>query len=120
MISKWEVFYVPSCRHTKPTPKPKFVVIVYVNLSPHGFLINSIINNFILNRSYLLPCEAQILASQHSFLNYDSYVDCREIFMFDESELIDTRGILSSDAKEAVINAVNACPVLENIHKTRI
>ncbi|HAG84685.1 MAG TPA: hypothetical protein DCL61_26925 [Cyanobacteria bacterium UBA12227] len=119
MISKWEIFYVPSCRYAKPI-KDKFVVIAYVNPSPHGFFINSRINKFISNRPYLLACEAQILANQHPFLKYDSYIDCREIFSFLESELTDTRGIMSSDAQAAVIEAVNSCRVLERIHKTRI
>ena len=120
MSSKWEVFHMPSCRHAKPAPKDKFIVIAYGNPSPHGFFINSRINNFIRNRPDLLSCEAEILASQHPFLRYDSYVDCREIFSFYEIELTNTRGILSPDAQQVVIEAVNYCPVLEQIHKTRI
>jgi len=23
MATKWEVFFIPLCRHTKPVPKPK-------------------------------------------------------------------------------------------------
>ena len=121
MTVRWEVFYVAYCRHTKPKPKPKLVAIAYVNPSPHGFLINSRINNYIRNNPNLLPCEALILASQHSsFLKNDSYVDCRDIFTFDTTELTESRGLLSLDAQQAIIHAVNACPVLARIHKTKI
>jgi hypothetical protein len=61
MPVKWEIFHVTSCRHAKPNPKDKFVVIVYVNPSPHGFFINSRINAFIAKKPNLLCCEASIL-----------------------------------------------------------
>jgi len=120
MVSKWEIFYAKSCRYAKPNPKDKFVLIVYIDPSPHGFFINSKINNYIANRDYLLSCEAIIFSTQHSFLVRDSYVDCREIFSFNNYELTDLRGLLSFDAQKSVLNAVASCPVLERIHKNRI
>ena len=120
MASKWEIFYIQSCRYAKPNPKDKFVLIAYIDPFSHGFFINSSINNYIVKRPYLLSCEAKILSSQHHFLNHDSYVDCREIFRFDDSELTNTRGVLSADGQAEVINAVASCPVLEQIHKNRI
>jgi hypothetical protein len=96
MASRWEVFYVKSCRHAKPNPKDKFVLIAYTTPFPHGFFINSKINSYIANRYYLLPCEAIILSDQHSFLVHDSYVDCREIFPFGNGELTDSRGLVKS------------------------
>lgn len=74
------------CRHAKPNPKNKYVVIAYIDPTPHGFFINSIINTFIKKRPYLLACEAKIISSQHNFLRYDSYVDCRDIFPFSVEE----------------------------------
>jgi len=120
MASKWEIFYVKSCRHAKPNPKDKFVVIAYIHPIPHGFFINSKINSYISNRAYLLSCEAIILSTQHTFLVHDSYIDCREIFPFNNCELTDSRGLLSSDGQVSVLNAVASCPVLEQIHKNRI
>ncbi len=121
MVSKWDVFFLPNCRHAKPVPKPKLVVIAYIIPSPYGFLINSTINRFIRQRPYLLPCEAEIQATQHtSFLPHDSYIDCREAFPFDLAELTQSRGKLSTDAQKAVLKAVRHCPVLERIHKQRI
>lgn len=60
------------------------------------------------------------MASEHSFLKYNSYVDCREAFSFNASELINTRNFLSNAGQAKVINAVELCPVLEKIHKNRI
>ena len=119
-VKQWEVFCVPLCRHTQPNPKDKLVIIAYIEPTPFGFLINSKIGKFILDRDYLLPCEAPILASQNNFLKYDSYVDCRDLFPFVESELTQSRGIISVDAQKAILNAVTLCPVLEEIHKIKI
>jgi len=120
MIAQWEIFYVQSCRHTKPNPKDKLVLVAYIDPSPYGFLINSKINNYIQNRDYLLCCEAEIIAIEHDFLDYNSYVDCREAFPFNAGELISSRGFLSAAGQAEVIKAVGLCPVLERIHKNRI
>lgn len=120
MPAKWEIFYVQSCRHTKPDPKDKFVLIAYINPSFYGFLINSKVNKYLKNRPYLLCCEAEIIASEHNFLDYNSYVDCTAGFTFNASELISSRGFLSDAGQAEVIQAVGLCPVLESIHKNRI
>ncbi|HAN75972.1 MAG TPA: hypothetical protein DCQ51_00590 [Planktothrix sp. UBA8407] len=120
MPAQWEIFYVQSCRHTKPSPKDKLVLVAYIDPSPYGFLINSKINNYIQNRDYLLCCEAEIIAIEHDFLDYNSYVDCREAFPFNAGELISSRGFLSAAGQAEVIKAVGLCPVLERIHKNRI
>jgi hypothetical protein len=120
LVLKWEIFHIESCRHAKPNPKNKFVLIAYINPSPHGFFINSKINKYIENKPYLLSCEAPILSNQHNFLVRDSYVDCREMFPFDSDELTDSKGLLSMDGQSSVLKAVDLCPVLEQIHKNRI
>lgn len=71
-------------------------------------------------REYLLSCEALIQASQHSFLTHDSFIDCRDAFPFDLQELTNGRGSLSADAKQSVLKAVAACPVLQKKHKQLI
>ncbi len=120
MPQQWEVFLVHNCRHAKPQPKSKFVVIAYTNPELHGFFINSEIRNFIKNRRRLFDCEALIIASLHSFLRHDSYIDCTNIYPFELTELADSRGILHSTAQVNVIIAVGACPMLPRFHKKRI
>ena len=120
MPKRWEIFYVQSCRHTKPNPKDKFVLIAYIDPSPYGFLINSKVNRYLENRPYLLCCEAEIIAFEHEFLKYNSYVDCTAAFSFNDGELVNSRGFLSAAGQAEVIKAVGLCPVLERIHKKRI
>lgn len=120
MPQQWEVFYIPNCRHAKPQPKSKFIVIAYINPSPHGFFINSEILNYIRNRPALIECEAPILARHHSFLHHDSYVDCTQIYPYTLAELTDSKGLLNDSAQQTVITAVTKCTVLARIHKKRI
>ncbi|MEK8019848.1 MAG: hypothetical protein VSS75_023485 [Candidatus Parabeggiatoa sp.] len=121
-IEVWQVYYF-KCHCTLPEPKEKYVVIVYVEPPQFfGFLINSKINDYLIQQK-LQICEALIKNDQHSFkkpLKRDSYVDCREICPVSENELFDLPGVLSRDAKNAVIEAVNACRVLQRRYKKRI
>jgi hypothetical protein len=122
MPEQWEIFHVPSCSHTKPYPKNKFVLIAYIDPSPYGFLINSKVNKYIKDRPYLLCCEAEIIVREHNFLDYNSYVDCRKAFPFNASDLINSnsKGFLSDAGQAEVIQAVRLCPVLEQTHKNII
>jgi hypothetical protein len=104
-INYWEVYYVVNCQHTKPQPKNKYVIIAcFDDNIPMGFLINSKINEFIKKRADLMKCEVEILQQDHSFLSYNSYVDCRDIFAFSQSDLTDLRGEI------AVSASINTAP----------
>ena len=93
MPQQWEVFLIPNCRHTKPLPKSKFVIIVYTDPKPHGFFINSGIRRFIRKRPEILNCEAPISAENNpSFLQYDGYVDCTSAYEYSLSELTKSMG----------------------------
>lgn len=117
---KWQVYYL-FCHHTKPYPKNKYVVVVYVDIGfCLGFLINSRINQFIQERDHLLPCEVLIEHSQHLFLAYDSYVDCQEAFNFSIPELNDLKGTITFDAQNRILTGVRNCPVLRKRHKNLI
>lgn len=102
-IQQWDVYFVINSRHAKPLPKDKFVVVACFDPNPCGFFINTRVNDFIQRNAHLMGCEVQLSAAEHAFLSYDSWLDCREILSFHESELSDKRGVLA---------AVDACPVL--------
>ena len=119
LVSDWSVFYVYNCRHTNP-PKNKYTVIFTVPDGFLGFLINSEINPFIRNKSYLMACIADIKRSTNGFLHHDSYVDCRQMFVFDDGELIHHVGQVCQATKTNIIKAVIACPVLELKYKNMI
>ncbi len=107
-----QVFYIQNCRHAKPHPKNKYVVVVCITSHCLGFFINSRVNPFIRNHPHLSSCEVLIETKHHSFLHHDSYIDCREAFIFAEYELGDRQGTVSEAAKKAVYNAVSSCSVL--------
>ena len=121
-IQVWQVYYL-KCHCVLPEPKEKYVVIVHVEPNKiFSFLINSKINDYIIQQN-LLVCEALIVSDQHIFkkpLKRDSYVDCREICPVSESELFYLQGTLSMEAKQNVIQAVNACRVLPRRYKKMI
>ena len=95
-------------------------VVVQDVFAHYSFLINSRINNFVRARPTLMPCEVLIPVTEHSFLSYDSYVDCRDAFDFKAHELDDFRGSLSNTAQQAVLNAVRSCPVISRRAKNLI
>lgn len=118
-VSDWSVYYIYDCEHTMP-PKNKYVVIFGMFDGYYGFFINSEIHPFILKRSHLLPCIADILESSNNWLDHDSYINCGEMFNFGSGELVTKRGVVSSDAKTNIINAVIACPTLELKYKNHL
>lgn len=117
---QWQVYRIANCRHAKPIPKTKFVVLACEDGDWHGFFINSAVRNFILNRPRLHPCEALIAATEHSFLVRDSYVDCTTIYPFTALELTTLVGTLGTNAVATVRVAVANCPVLLRHYKSLI
>lgn len=118
-VLKWEIYHL-YCTQTTPD-KYKFIVVVCV--APTfclGLPINSRINRFIEDRPHLLPCEASITAAEHSFLKYDSFVDCRDAFSFSAPDFTDLKGVVSIRARQEIIESVRVCPVLRNRYKRLI
>jgi hypothetical protein len=111
-IQQWDVYFVVNSRHAKPLPKDKFVIVACFDPNPCGFFINTKVNDFIQKNAQLMACEVLLTAAAHPFLSYDSWLDCREMLSFQESELIDKRGVLASNAIVDALAAVEACPVL--------
>lgn len=112
-IERWQAYFLHLCNHTKPHPKPKYIVIVCTKPKILGFLINSRINQYVKDRPHLLPCEVSIDSKRHTFLRYDSYVDCRDVFEFTESELVNKVGEISTEVKDKILDAVRVCPVIK-------
>lgn len=120
-IQRWQVYRLFT-EQTKP-PKHKYVVLTYTYRGVwHGFFINSKITKFVQKRPRLLVCQVEIDKSTHSFLKRDSWLDCRELYIFSELELAEAQfcGQLDSSAIMDVLEAVEACPVLAPKQKKRI
>jgi hypothetical protein len=116
----WHLYFVQNCRHTRPAPKNKFVVIVHTDNAALGCLINSNLTNWLRNNPHMLVCEVNILASEHSALSYDSYVDCQDLYPFLDSELTSDRGVVSQQARIDILNAIAKCPTIATKHKNAI
>ena len=121
-VSLWRIYRVPNCRHVKPRPKLKFVVTVGHTESDKfwGFLINSSIRPFITSKPNLLVCEAPIIATQHTILNYDSYIDCTSLYSFIGRDFHSDEGAISQTAMVAMMHAVRNCPMLKRKDKRMI
>lgn len=96
------------------------MVIVCVDTKPLGFLINSEIREWLKKDPDRLAAQANVLASEHSALNYDSFVDCWEIYEFEEAELTQARDPVSRTAKLSIKAAVAKSKTVEQKYKTMI
>ena len=116
----WYIYHVKSCRHAKPIPKDKFVVIVHKDPEPWGFFINTGIRQFIQKRPELLVCQVSIKATDYKFLDHDSYVDCAELYLFEDTELRDAIGPVNKQTKIEIKKAVAVSKTIIVRHKKLI
>lgn len=85
-----------------------------------GFLINSSIRKFIQNQPHRLRCQALIEKSNHKCLSRDSYVDCIDLYEFEDTELIEDYGLISKQAMARIKEAVNNSKTIEERYKKLI
>lgn len=108
--------------------KPKFIVVACIHPGPYGLVINSEVNDFVAKRPHLAQCQVKIDQASHSFLNYDSWIACQEIIVFDLGEIhaqieADTSRLkcfLSDDVRDQVLSAVKHAVTIPNIQKQAI
>jgi len=116
----WFIYFVPNCSYTRPQPKDKLVIIVCRDQYPWGFLINSEIDPWIQIHPEMLACQAHVKATEHPCLAYDSYVDCIDLFRFDDFELTNVRDEVSKKAKKSILEAVGVSKTISRGHKRLI
>ena len=75
--------YVQSLRN----PKPKYCVLASLEPRPLLFLINSELTNYKQAQPDLMAGQLEIDAQNHSFLRYDSWLDCAESHFYDRERL---------------------------------
>lgn len=120
MPDLWCIYHIKNCRHTRPSPKSKLVAIVCRDSKAMGFLINSNVHPLIQKRHDLLACQAYLESASHPCLNYDSYVDCIDLYEFEDAELTNKRGAISERAKEEIMKAVTNSKTIEKRYKKLI
>lgn len=119
MPDVWRVYRIKKCRHTSP-PKPKFVIIVCKDEEYLGFLINSDISQFILNRPNMLACQITLTKAEYHFLFQESYLDCAQLFPFSDNELIIGLEIISDKTKTEIKEIVSKSKTITKYHKELI
>ncbi len=123
IILKFDVFYF-WCEQMRPTPKNKFVVVMYSCTEyALGFVINSRITEYVSNRKDLLTCYAALDQLDHSnFLTHNSFVDCSSPYTFTLENFSESSkcGSLSESARINVLEAVRKCKILKPKHKNLI
>ena len=75
-VAVWDVFWVPNCRHTRPVPKGKYVIIIATNPQILGFMISSDPPRNLDPESEIALCYAGISRAdtEPSFLRHNSIV----------------------------------------------
>ena len=116
----WHIYHIQNCSYVRPTPKNKYVAIVCRDLAPMGFLINSSIHKYIQNRPALLASQAVIEQSNHKCLSRDSYVDCVDLYEFEDTELVEDDGPINEQAMIRIKEAVDNSKTIEVRYKKLI
>ena len=82
-----QVLYL-FCEFVTKSHQDKYLVLAYTGTRPLLFIINSKIPPFAERRPDLHKCQVKLSASDYSFLDHDSFVDCAKVIdHFDESEI---------------------------------
>lgn len=115
----WRIYRIENCRHTHP-PKLKFVVIVCKDIDYMGFLVNSRINRFIQKKPDLLECQVILNKSGYRFLFHDSYLDCSEIYPFEDAELVVGLELVNDKTKLEIKTVVSKAKTIEKRYQNLI
>ena len=116
------------CDFTKP-PKEKFIVLAAPDDPPLLLVVNSSIPPFISAKPHLAMCQVALVASDHAFLDHDSFVNCSEVIdSMSSSNLLDQlvadpariRGEVSAPARSRIVEAVRKARTISPLHKGRI
>ncbi len=112
-IILWHILRAPNCRHAKSGGRKYVVCAAIEGEDIYAFMINSSIRPFLLNRPKLLVCEADIFAiEQPGLLVRDSHIDCTDLYSYKAAEFDSDLGVLHTDARSRMFEAVNRCSVL--------
>lgn len=117
----WRIYFIPNCSYTRPRAKDKLVVIACRDDCCRGFLINSEIDVWIQINPRKVATQALILKAEHpGCLDHDSFVDCIDLYRFEDYELTHTREEISANAKQTILEAVRASDTISRGSKKLI
>lgn len=115
----WRIYRIKNCRYTHPRKK-KFIVIVCEDEKYMGFLVNSTISQFVCNRPYLLECQVPLSKSDYGFLFHDSYLDCSQIYAFEDDELVIGLELINDKTRSEIKAVVSKAKTIEKRYQSLI
>lgn len=116
------VYYIKNCHDCEKYNQEKFFIPVYVEAIKEygtvgyqwwGFYINS----YPQNLENLKYCDVLVEQTEHSFIKQDSWINVDRIHRYPDSLLTVKVGEISNSCKNCILEAVQACRVLERKHK---
>ena len=119
MPDMWRVYRIKNCRYTSPH-KDKFAVIVCKDAEYMGFLVNSTIARYISNRTYMLECQVILSKSDYGFLFHDSYLDCAQIYPFEDAGLVIGLEVVNDKTKAEIKAVVSIARTIEKRYQNLI
>lgn len=87
-----------------------------------SLLINSDVNKNVINTKVLLDCQFPLQKNDYNFLNYNSYLDCSELFELDKIKILQKGmevGELTSKDKRLVMEHLRDSEVISAKLKKR-
>jgi len=115
----WTFFFIRNAQYTIP-PKDKYVLVVCQDTECHAFFVNSKISRFIQNRPNMLACQVLLKASEYDFLQHDSYLNCSQLYAFDEMCFTYGRGTVLVHTKKEIKNAVAIATTIDQKYQEMI
>ena len=85
----------------------KYIVLIGFdkdNIDCGAVVINSEINENLFPTNYLKSLHVEIDVQNHSFLEYNSFINCSEIKTYQKQQLIDSNNKLNLELKESIKN----------------
>lgn len=126
-LTAGRVLYL-NCDFTNP-PKDKYVVVAAPEDPPVLLIVNSKIAEFIKATPDLRKCQVTLQATDHSFLNHDSHLDCSKAFdSMSREEIIKQlaadfsriKGELTVAARGQVLEVVRGAKTISDAHRRRV
>ena len=84
-----------------------------------GFLINSDISQFILNKPDMLACQIKLSETEYHFLFRESYLDCAQLYSFKNSELNTGLELINDKTKTEIKKVVSTAKTITQ-HKINL
>ena len=85
-----------------------------------GFLVNKGIGNYVIQRPDMLKCQVAIKKADYHFLFTDSYLDCSQIYPFQDNELGIGIGQVNDTTKTAIKEVVSTARTISKNYRNLI